>query len=366
MAEDGRRSARQGIVLVLCVLLLLALELLAHGALLMAREEFAVSRAGADLLRARAAADAGLVDMMAAGAPAPPDTLGSGVRLTLVTVSLGAARYRVSVRRLSREIWLVESEGAVRPGVWVEQKARPAWSMDPTTRIGAFRGVVEIGPNTSAAGLSRVWSEQRSPTDPRPSAQTCARWARARDSLGIAPILPPMAVVDTAGGREPTFGPLDVTDLLQVADHRVAGTGTPGPGVGASGCLKSEPWNWGDPDDPPGACRELAPVIGAAGSLRVEGGRGQGVLVVAGDLTLTAGARFYGVALVGGALTVTGGARLTGLARAAGGLTVDPSSEVDGSACWAFQALSRTRTVMGGLRPLPGVGTIAPLGDAPG
>lgn len=359
MVDDDRR----GVVLVVCVLLFLALALLAHGALLMARAELAVSRAGADLLRARAAADAGIVDVLDSGGPVPPDTLGRGGRWSVTAGMVGDARYRVDVRRLSREIWLVEAAGAVRPGVWSAREALVTWSMDPAVRTGAIRGVVEVGPAAPVTGLSGIQVEPTRASYSPPDPLACAAWNRVRDSLGVPLVLPPVATVDTAGGGEPSFGMLRVGDLLAAADRSVSGSGTPGPAIGAGGCLTAEPWNWGDPEDPLGACHALTVVIGSPGSLGVDGGVGQGVLVTGGDLTFTGGARFYGLALVGGRLTVGSGSRLVGLVRSVGGVTVTPDSEIDASGCWAFQVLAGVRPLLGRLRMLPGSGRIGPLGN---
>jgi hypothetical protein len=113
-----------------------------------------------------------------------------------------------------------------------------------------------------------------------------------------------------------------------------------------------------------GACHGLLPLVGSAVPLVVRGGVGQGVLVVAGDLTLSNGARFYGLVLVAGKLTVTSGARLVGLARATGGLSVAPESGVYGSRCWAFQVLTAVRAAAATLarpRLLPGAGRVGPF-----
>lgn len=332
----------------------------------MARAELTVSMAGADLLRARVAADAGIMDVLGGGSPVPPDTLGRGRKWSVTAGTVRGARYRVDVRRLSREIWLVEAAGAARSNAWSAREARLTWGMDPAARTGAIGGVVEVGPGAPVTGLSGVKVEAALASYAPPDPLACAAWNRVRASLGVPPVLPPVAAVDTAGGGEPSLGMLRVGDLLAAADRSVSGSGTPGPATGGGGCLTAEPWNWGDPEDPLGACHALTVVVGSPGSLGVDGGVGQGVLVTGGDLTLNGGARFYGVVLVGGKLTLASGSRLVGLARAVGGVAVAPDSEVDGSGCWAFQVLSGVRPLLGRLRPLPGSGQVGPLGDGVG
>ncbi len=375
---EGGGERRRGAVLVLCVLLVLALALLAHGALLMAREELAVSRAGGEVLRARAAAEAGVADVVRGDGVVPADTVTRGGSQRLAVGTLQGARYHVDARRLSREVWLLEGRGAVRPDAWVARAAWPAWSMDPGARIAAFRGVVEVGDGAPVFGQARVTPGDPSVTDPIPEATACAVWRQLRDSLSALPELPSLAVSDTertAGApppREPALVLLDVEDLLGAATRDPVGTGTPGPSATASlaafgaGGSESEStcqegaWSWGDPDHPLGRCHGVFPLIGAGGPLTVAGGVGQGVLVVAGDLKLERGASFYGLVLVEGTLTLESGARLVGLARAVGGLSVDGDSEVTGSRCWAFAALDAALDLLARPRLLP-AGRVGPF-----
>lgn len=366
------KERRQGAVLILCVLLLLALALLAQGALLMTREELAVSRAGADLLRARAAAEGGVADVIRGGGAVLADTVGLHRRQTLASGAFNGVRYRVTGRRLSREVWLLEGRGAARPDRWVAREAWPVWSMDAAARIASFSGVVEVGQGTPLVGVSSIRVRDPHVTDPRPDPVACATWRRVRDSLALGGELPPVAavaLVDTSGaagaghGGEPSLGMLEADELLAAATRSPRGVGTPGPSAGEAGCPDTEAWSWGDPDAPPGApggCREVLPLVGSDGSLTVRGGVGEGVLVVAGDLTLTKGARFYGLVLAGGVLTLSSNARLVGLARAAGGVSVSPDAEVDASRCWAFEALAANRVLLARPHVLP-TGRIAPL-----
>ncbi len=93
----------------------------------------------------------------------------------------------------------------------------------------------------------------------------------------------------------------------------------------------------------------------------MDGGVGQGVLVVDGDLTLTAGARYYGFLITTGEVRLEGGAVFEGMALAGGGILVDADARVRGSACWAVRALAAHRETFGRLLPLPGTGRIGPF-----
>ena len=96
----------------------------------------------------------------------------------------------------------------------------------------------------------------------------------------------------------------------------------PGPVTRGSECDTSRPDNWGDASGA-GACGNWLPIIHAPGDLRVDGGAGQGMLIVDGDLSVSGGFEFTGAVLVGGSMDVgpggmlvTGGAFATGITGA--------------------------------------------------
>ena len=65
-------------------------------------------------------------------------------------------------------------------------------------------------------------------------------------------------------------------------------------------CLISDTLNWGEPSHsgPYAACAYHYPVIHSPGSLSLTGGRGQGTLLVDGDLELGGGFEFTGLVIV--------------------------------------------------------------------
>jgi len=69
-------------------------------------------------------------------------------------------------------------------------------------------------------------------------------------------------------------------------------------------CLEGLWTNWGDPLDPSAACGAHFAIVYYDGALRIAGGRGQGTLIVAGDLTVAGGFVFHGLVAVRGRLVV--------------------------------------------------------------
>jgi hypothetical protein len=69
-------------------------------------------------------------------------------------------------------------------------------------------------------------------------------------------------------------------------------------------CAVGDSLNWGEPmqSGPFAACARYFPIIHSPGDLRLTGGRGQGVLLVDGDLELGGGTSFHGLVIVRGTL----------------------------------------------------------------
>jgi hypothetical protein len=127
------------------------------------------------------------------------------------------------------------------------------------------------------------------------------------------PPVAPFAVTDSATLLH--FGQFDWTALAEAATtHLTPGIVGPVPRVGDEECDTTDPENWGEPIKANGGvCTSYYAIVHVSGDLIVDGGRGEGVLIVDGDLTLRGGFEFSGVVLVRGALhSGVGGARITG------------------------------------------------------
>jgi hypothetical protein len=160
----------------------------------------------------------------------------------------------------------------------------------------------------------------------------------------------PPASVDSAAGSVNTyerFGavPRDsiASEALQLADGIVLTE--PAPSLGAPGapgaCDASRVDNLGDPLralGPDSPCADYLPVLHAPGNMRIEGGAGQGLLLVDGDLTIASGASFSGVAAVRGVLEITEGSDFHG-AILASSVIVHGGSRARYSSCAIERAL---------------------------
>ena len=359
MSRRMPSSADAGAALVFAVLLTLALVGLGHGLLVSALGELAASSAGARHLAARAAADASVARLLRAEGGSWMDSIPVGETRAAGTLPVGRASGSATLTRLTPESWLLEGRGT-GPAAGETRTAVLAWALDPLQRVSELSAAVsgrsgalwQIDGEVDASDPTRV--------EPPLDVAACAPWLGELEARYAASPLDAIGVAaDTVGG--PGLGIIDFRALTAAAAVGVAGSGTPTPVERLGSCALDEPWGWGDPDDPTGPCGPHLPLRSADGNLTVDGGVGQGVLVVGGDLTLTSGARFHGLVLSRGMLRLEGAATLEGLAIALAGAQVASGSRVRASACWAVRALAAQRAVLGGLRVVPGVGPIGPL-----
>ena len=125
----------------------------------------------------------------------------------------------------------------------------------------------------------------------------------------------PRTAQDPAAGSDATYfdyGGITWNDLVASANKTLAGGPHNGIGPtynGDGSCNTANPINWGDVNRNillPGKCEGYFPILYAPGDLKLNGGRGQGILLVGGDLEVQGGFEFYGPVIVRGSLKTTG------------------------------------------------------------
>lgn len=340
----GADPEARGLALVLVVALLLALTLLAHGALRLTRSEAVAARmateAALDVVERRAVLrrvfDGGGIDSLR-GALGHVDTLLSP-----------APGWSAHVTRGTRETGMlaVESSRAVGRGAPVRRRGHALlWSLEPIARVAGLRAAVAVGGEVRApAGTVRSSGMYSASAEERPF---CAALELSLDSLSARrPEPPPVASLlvappyESAAQAGATLGALPLDSLERRLSGRVVGTVSPRPATSGASCDTADSGNWGSPTDPTGPCGAYSVARVGEGSLVVEGGEGRGLLVVRGDLLLRDGARFAGLVLTGGSLRLTQGARITGAAIVAHDLELSADSRVTGSGCMVASVLS--------------------------
>lgn len=328
---------RQGVALILAVFLGLGGIALAHGILVLSRHELLAARAGRDLLLAKVARDrvwrAWWVETLQPGSSprrilsdsVPDAPVGSVVSLVRGDLSANV-RAQLRARRLSEELWWIEAEG--KGGRTSDRTGRVVRQLDLDAEVEKVGAAIEtVGP---APGV---------PTDPVGAA--CPTSWRGPARSGSGPIAP-----EVSGWLLP---------------GAVAGWATRLPHVnGPVGSLDSsgpcgEGWNWGAG---PG-CSVPGVALYSPYALTLEGGEGTAALFVRGDLELRR-TILRGHVVVEGSLHLSDGAEFIGIARVGDSVSVARGSRVEGSLCWAREALRRSPA--SAPYPLPGSGWIRPAG----
>jgi hypothetical protein len=119
-------------------------------------------------------------------------------------------------------------------------------------------------------------------------------------------------------------------------------------------CDKSVESNWGEPSIQTDPCSNYFPIIYHYGNLALQGGRGQGILLVEGDLTATGGMVFYGPVFVTGTLSTAGnknqGAKFYG-GVIAGNVTLDDTNKLSGQALVSYSSCAVKRALQNSSTP---------------
>lgn len=348
--------SRAGVALPVLLLLALALAALSHGVLVLARDAFRSVRAWTAVAQGRVAAEVGVAEAVSSWTDGPGTPPGLWEARAVVEGDLGPhTGYRVWLRRLGPEFRLLEAEGRVEPEGVSRRAARVVWTLDPVARLGAAGGVAEVGGRVRVEGDSSV-SGRRIGLDPDGWAPgVCDAYREALDALFPEGSLAATAPLPTAHRPRPGLGLLPLDTVLARADVSFppGARVSPAPEVEEGTCVDASS-NWGRPADPAAPCGDRLVVAAGTGSLVVEGGEGQGILAVAGDLRMDTDARFAGVVLVGGRLEVEEGARIEGIVRVGGNLEVRDAGVVLGRGCAALRALEAATGLGEPIHPVGG------------
>lgn len=173
---------------------------------------------------------------------------------------------------------------------------------------------------------------------------------KSSEQSGSPPILQDPAAGDTTQYFQ--FGEQDWASLISQATKVFVGNTTItqlNPVVTNGACDTSVSTNWGAPvhSVPANPCENYFPIIyakGTNGTLKLNGNKGQGILLVDGDLVIAGGFEFYGPVIVRGRLISEGtGGKLNGGVMAANvdleSMLVSGNSTITYSSCAISRAI---------------------------
>lgn len=296
---------RAGIILPAVVFVLLIVELLAVAALAIAYSESGVANQVTAAARAELIARDGLINLLSDTLVRPqPQAPGTSITLPAQANSDGTT-HSVSLERLSAGVFLARAEGSY--GL-AQRRIRSRAALlfeiiDPLAILAQFPGALGTAGAVNLVGNAVIDGSSARATPSQWLAANCSTWLPP-SLVGAGVTLEPVTAFDR-------LGYMSLSTVQQLADRRESGVLDLMPLSGPD-CLRSANANWGAPLDPVHPCAEYFPLIYSAGDLTVASGSGQGILVVDGNLQLSAGIRFFGLVLVRGRLVMAPGAEITG------------------------------------------------------
>lgn len=312
-AAPKRSAVRRGAALLVTLIAVIVLGLLSTGAVMASMQEFRAGRNSLVEQRAFAVAEFGLNREIANWDRSRnlPPPVGRAIGVTdssKVYVAQGDSA-RVFITRLTPNTFWVVSVGRANIGNGQLEAQRQTHVLVrlayPSITPG---GVIVTAGNIDVKGSADITGVNTNPT----GWPQCASIA-GRDTFAIAyapnktaTIQKPQNVIggiykDAAAADSNTYvryGTETWNTLAANADITIGGgTWQPEPTGTATECTYSNT-NWGEPTRDAGAilpCKDYFPIIYSSSSLSLSHGRGQGILLVNGDIRLTGNFQWYGL-----------------------------------------------------------------------
>ncbi|MGH7515180.1 MAG: hypothetical protein ACREOQ_19930 [Gemmatimonadales bacterium] len=153
------------------------------------------------------------------------------------------------------------------------------------------------------------------------------------------------------------FGDVTFDELKKNADIVIPETTPikPGPSLLAAApfrCDISDRFNWGEPERTAGyikACSTYFPIIYASGSQvkMASNGRGQGLLLVEGDLEIAGGFEFYGLIVAKGGIKISGNGNKVVGALLAQDVDITDNNSISGNTTLQFSSCALNKAIQG-------------------
>lgn len=346
----------RGIALAVALFALVIIGALVATALFVVRLELrsadGVLRAGA----AFSAAEGGVATTIATWPPALSG-LAAGDSIALPELVAGSgARVTGVVRRINEALYLVRADGEMRDsgGSVLARRAIAELVRLDRLSVPVRAALLARGPVSVEGGATLVGDNTDPPgwNDSAAARPTCAVDTTALPAvetgsdlvLDDAPVLTPAPLehAPPAGDTALYLTPFDT--LITLAGVTVGGgVMTPSPSIASGRCDHADPMNWGEPLALVGPCASYFPVIHVTGDLTMDGGRGQGVVLVDGDALVRGDAQFAGIMLARGSFSAEDAAQVFGTVlandAALAGQRVGGAARLHLSICAIRQAL---------------------------
>lgn len=321
-------SDERGMALALALIAIVVIGALVSGSFFAGRVEMQSGRNTVYAMQALEAAEAGLADAFSPwdrswnGYPVGVDQLQPAFLIPGPT----RVQYRNTVRRLQGGVYMVTSVGqklSASGAVLAERrlarigKLMPAGTASVDAAITA-KDVVTVGGNSTVDGHDAEpagWAGSCGPLSDVAGVRTGETVTVNGNPIidGVPPMVQGDTSISDATFQQPFYAWLGSRTTTVTASNPPATLPTTAGGL----CETSNDYNWGEPRRGAGSvpeCQSYYPVVYyGAGTLKLQGGVGQGVLLVAGDLWLAGGFEYTGLIIVLGEVKTTGnGNKITG------------------------------------------------------
>ena len=311
----------KGIALAVAIVALVTIGALVAAAFFVGMQEERVGRNTVGLQRALSAAEQGAAIRVADWQPMVTNYMAVGDSLPFGgTLPGNTGWYRGFIYRLDNLLYLVTSEGfspdsQARQSVGVLARPRPV-EIDVKASLETQGKTTVSGNKMEIKGADHIppgWSGCSAPTD------TLAgiRIAEA-DSVVTngGPIIEGQPAIEEDpsidGTTLTTFGDATFADLVALANKWLTNSNMQQvqPSAVGGDCDMANLYNWGEPARSGSglvpACNDYFPVVYSPTDLTVNGRRGQGVLIVNGNLAIGGGFEFNGPVIVRGKIEFLG------------------------------------------------------------
>lgn len=326
-------KSRPGVALLLAIVVLLFIEAMAAGLLALSMQARLVAESDMRSTRARAAAELAVKSILRDWEGGRFDTLSVGRPQTSIDRTAGDVSWLGTVERLGGNFVVRGSALVGGSEAFSTSKAMAVVRMIDRRRVLAdFNAALVSEGMTVVAGESTLSAQGDScAADSLPAPFALATRYLPVIAAGVR--IQGTTSVDSslAADDSMALGGVRWSELAGIADRVEMGTVEPKPAYFEDVCNVEAAANWGDPEGST-PCALYFPLIYAPGDLNFSGGVGQGILAVAGTLTLSAGSFFVGIIVARDGVVFEPGSKVAGSVRSQDVTLVD-TSEVQHSRC---------------------------------
>ena len=309
-------SRRSGFALPVAVFAIVIIGALIAGAFFASTQEFRIGTNTIQQTRALGAAEFGLNQTQANWTSTWNTTMRRGQVQTLTPATSDGSIATVRVTRLNDQAFLIAAEGS--SGQARRRTAKLLVLNVPQINfLGALtaRGGTRIGGSSFIDGTDHTFPGWDCPAPAAAMPGIAAPDTSQITTSGCSQYSciegDPKVVQDPAAADTNTyfnFGSINWAELRSMASKIVSGSIQGVQPTWTSGvCNTADPTNFGEPWKGTGApCTDYYPIIYSPGDLILNTGRGQGILLVEGNLEVQGGFEFYGPVIVRGTLRTAG------------------------------------------------------------